>query len=204
MLQTARFLEKPLQAPSKTSSKMPGVTARSATKNMSKSKRASAAKNARRVEAALNEELESCTYGKISKALGNKMFLVVNTDKREHLSHIRGKMARISVGDVVLLNIRDYESRTTAGDAVYDIMAVFSQKDVSRLIKGGSMPSWMNRASSDAADGDGLHDLFEYEEESDDETDAMPDKKDKKNHRTAGKIAAGGAGDDSDIDIDRI
>jgi translation initiation factor IF-1 len=182
---------------------MPGVTARSASKNMSRGKRASAAKNARRVEAALNEELESCTYGKISKALGNKMFLVVNTDKREHLAHIRGKMARISVGDVVLLNIRDYESRTTSGNEVYDIMAVFNVKDVSRLIKAGSMPNWMNR-TADAADGDDLNDLFEYEEGSDEEKEEMPDKKDKKNHRTVGKVAAGGAGDDSDIDIDRI
>jgi hypothetical protein len=128
------------------------------------------------------------------------MFLVVNTDKKEHLAHIRGKMARISAGDIVLLNIRDYESRTTAGDEVYDIMAVFGVKDVSRLIKAGAMPSWMNRASTDATDGDELHDIFEYEEGSDEEGEAMPDKKDKKSHRSAKAVEI----EDEEIDIDRI
>jgi translation initiation factor IF-1 len=176
---------------------MPGVTARSAAKNMSRGKRASAAKNARRVEAALNEELDSCTYGKISKALGNKMFLIVNTDKREHLAHIRGKMARIHSGDVVLLNIRDYESRTTFGEEVYDIMAVFSNKDISKLIKTGCIPSWMNR-TADASDDD--DELFDYDDDaSDDEKIVITAKKDKKNLRTT--IAAA---DDFDIDIDRI
>lgn len=181
---------------------MPGVTARSASKNMSRGKRASAAKNARRVEAALNEELESCTYGKISKALGNKMFLVLNTYKREHLAHIRGKMARVATGDVVLLNIRDYESRTNSNSEVYDIMAVFNTKDISRLIKTGTMPSWMNR-TADTSDGDELHDLFDYEEDSDEEN-VMHNKKDKINHRTAGKVAVVTEDDDSEINIDNI
>lgn len=176
---------------------MPGVTARSANKNMSRGKRSSLAKNARRVDAAVNQELEFCTYGKISKALGNKMFLVVNTNKKEHLSHIRGKMTRVNTGDVVLLNIRDYESRTTAGDEVYDIMAVFSSKDISKLVKASIIPSWMNK---NASEEDDMNDLFEYEEESDKESDATPDKKDKKNHRLAAKTVD----DDEEIDIDRI
>ncbi len=176
---------------------MPGVTARSANKNMSRGKRSSLAKNARRVDAALNEELESCTYGKVSKALGNKMFLVVNTDKKEHLSHIRGKMARINTGDVVLLNIRDYESRTTSGDEVYDIMAVFSSKDISKLVKASIIPAWMNTNVS--SEEDDMNDLFEYEDVSDEEPDVIPDKKDKKNHRLAVKTM-----DDEEIDIDRI
>jgi translation initiation factor IF-1 len=88
---------------------------------MSRGKRASAAKNSRRVEAALCEVLESCTYGRVSKALGNKMFIVINTKKQERLAHIRGKMARVNAGDVVLLNIREYESRTGKDDEVYDI-----------------------------------------------------------------------------------
>jgi translation initiation factor IF-1 len=176
---------------------MPGVTARSANKNMSRGKRSSLAKNARRVDAAINKELESCTYGKVSKALGNKMFLVVNTDKKEHLAHIRGKMARINTGDVVLLNIRDYESRTTAGDEVYDIMAVFSSKDINKLVKASIIPSWMNKNAS--SEEDDMNDIFEDEEESDEEPDVTPDKKDKKNHRAMTKID-----DDDEIDIDRI
>jgi translation initiation factor IF-1 len=183
---------------------MPGVTARSAAKNTSKSGRAKAAKNTRRVDAALNDELEFCTYGKITKALGNKMFMVINTKKDEHLSHIRGKMARIGVDDVVLLNIRDYESRTGSNCEVYDIMAVFSPKDIHRLIKSRTIPSWMNAKGADSTDGDELHDLFDYDvDESEDEDEDGPTKKDKKNHRKAGKNAIDEASD-SDVDIDRI
>lgn len=181
---------------------MPGVTARSATKNMSRSKRAAAAKNSRRVDAALNEELDFTTYGKITKALGNKMFLALKTDRREHLCHIRGKMARIDVGDVVLLNERDYESRTGTEAAVFDIMAVFAAKDVSKLIKTRIIPSWMSR-SADDSEGDELHDLFDYEEGDDEETEEVKSKKDKKNHRLEGKNAIDEASD-SEIDIDRI
>jgi translation initiation factor IF-1 len=184
---------------------MPGITARSAAKNTSKSGRAKAAKNARRVEAALNDELDFCTYGKITKALGNKMFMVINTDRAEHLSHIRGKMARIGVDDVVLLNIRDYESRVNSTSEVYDIVAVFSPKDIHRLIKSKTIPSWMNAKGAADAEGDELHDLFDYEGGSDSESDEDdgPSKKDKKNHRKAGKNAIDEASD-SDVDIDRI
>jgi translation initiation factor IF-1 len=186
---------------------MPGVTARSATKNMSKSKRASAAKNARRVDAAVNNELDFCTYGRVSKTLGNKMFLVLDTSRREHLSHIRGKMARIGVNDIVLLNIRDYESRAGSDDAVYDIMAVFdTKKDINKLIKSKLIPTWLASTKSDGADdGTSLHDLFDYEGESESDSDDEdgPSKKDKKNHRKAGKNAIDEASD-SDVDIDRI
>lgn len=181
---------------------MPGVTARSASKNMSKSKRASLAKNSRRVEAVLNDELESCTYGKISKALGNKMFLVINANKKEHLAHIRGKMARINAGDVVLLNIRDYESRVGSNSEVYDIMAVFNTKDISKLIKAGTMPSWMSARVADVSSDDDMGDIFDYDEESDEEDDDNVAKKDKKSHRVAKAITE--EDDDSDVDIDNI
>jgi translation initiation factor IF-1 len=146
---------------------MPGVTARSATKNMSRSKRSAANKNSRRVEAAVNQQLESCTFGKISKALGNKMFLAVKGDRAEHLCYIRGKMARIDTGDIVLLNEREYESRSGSSAAVYDIMAVFAGKDIAKLIKSKQIPSWMGSRGDDNSD-DELNDLFEYEENGED------------------------------------
>lgn len=186
---------------------MPGVTARSAAKNMSKTARAKEAKNARRVEAACNDELEGCTYGRITKTLGNKMFNVLDVTKCEHLGHIRGKMARIGVNDIVLLNIRDYETRVGSTDAVYDIMAVFqSKKDIHRLIKAKLIPSWLASAKGDNVEGEDEDFLFDYEEsdeESDDEDGHA--KKDKKTHRKAGKNAVDEA-DDSDgpINIDDI
>jgi translation initiation factor IF-1 len=182
---------------------MPGVSARSATKNMSRGARAKAAKNDRRVAAALTEEIPYTTYGKISKCLGNKMFLCNKTDKGEHLCHIRGKMARIEVGDVVLLNERDYESRQGSSAAVYDIMAVFAPKDISKLIRTRVIPAWMSRTAEDGDDGDDLHDLFEYEEPEKEESEEHHNKKDKKNHRLQGKNAVDEASD-SDVDIDRI
>jgi translation initiation factor IF-1 len=202
--QTDRFPEKLFQATSKNHSKMPGVTARSAAKNMSRGARAKADKNARRVEAALTDEIPYTTYGKITKALGNKMFLCNKTDKGEHLCHIRGKMARIEVGDVVLLNERDYESRQGGATAVYDIMAVFASKDISKLIRTRVIPSWMSRGAAEDEEGDGLHDLFDYEEpEKKEDEDETHNKRDKKNHRLQGKNAVDEASD-SDVDIDRI
>jgi len=171
---------------------------------MSKGARAKASKNARRVEAALHDELTYITYGKITKALGNKMFMATKTDKGEHLCHIRGKMARINVGDVVLLNERDYESRQGGTAAVYDIMAVFELKDISKLIRTEVIPAWMS-GRGETSDGTALEDLFDYEVAPEEEDEDGHDKKDKKSHRKAGKSAAGGAGDsDADVDVDAI
>ena len=186
---------------------MPGVTARSAAKNMSRTSRAKEAKNARRVEAACNDELEGCTYGRITKTLGNKMFNVLDVTKREHLGFIRGKMARIGVNDIVLLNIREYETRVGSTDAVYDIMAVFqSKKDIHRLIKAKLIPSWLASAKGDGVEGEDEDFLFEYDEsdeESDDEDDKA--KKDKKSHRKAGKNGVVEADDsDAPVNIDDI
>jgi len=186
---------------------MPGQTVRSAAKNVSKSGRSKLAKNARRVDAAVNDELVGCTYGRVTKTLGNKMFKIIDIDKREHMGHIRGRMTRINVNDIVLLNIRDYESRAGSNDAVYDIMAVFNEKkDIHKLIKANLIPSWIVSASGEE-DGDGLHDLFDYEEESEDEEDedGNPLKKDKKSHRKAGKTAVDVASDsDAEVNIDAI
>jgi translation initiation factor IF-1 len=179
---------------------MPGVTARSASKNMSRGKRASAAKNTRRVDAALCEVLESCTYGKIHKALGNKMFIVVNTKKQERLAHIRGKMARINAGDVVLLNIREYESRAGSNNEIYDIMAVFSSKDVSKMIKMDAMPAWMSGRSADHSEEDNFE--FDYSDNEEDDEETVKLKKDKKSHRPA--TIQEDDDDDDEINVDDI
>ena len=209
VFQAVNLFEVSFQAPSKSNSKMPGQTVRSAAKNMSKSARAKDAKNTRRVEAAINDQLDYCTYGRVSKTLGNKMFYVIDTDRRQHLGHIRGKMARIKVDDVVLLNIRDYESRASTDAAVYDIVAVFdSKKDISRLIKSKMIPRWFLSTTADE-ESDCLHEIFDYGDESESDAEADDDanttKKDKKSHRKAGKNAAAGGGhDDSDVDVDAI
>lgn len=185
---------------------MPGVTARTAAKNVSKSGRSKAAKNSRRVDAAVNDELTDCTYGKITKTLGNKTFRFIGIDKKECFARIRGRMARIGINDVVLLNVRDYESRAGSDEAVYDIMALFSSRDVSKLIRNGTIPEWMNSGERNN-DDDELGVIFDYSEESDDEDeDGNTKKKDKVSHRKAGKTAVDVASDSDqgEIDIDKI
>jgi translation initiation factor IF-1 len=178
---------------------MPGVTARSAAKNQSKSARAKDAKNARRVEAAITDNLIGCTYGRITRTLGNKMFRILDTKRHEHLGHIRGKMARINVNDIVLLNIRDYESRAQSEDAVYDIMAVFKErKDINRLIKAGIIPAWLI-----ATDGEDEDNIFDYSGNSDD--DAATDDDDSGKVKKSQKRKAAVESDvDSEVDVDRI
>lgn len=182
---------------------MPGVTARSASKNMSRSKRAAVAKNVRRVDAAMCEVEEyalHATYGKVTKALGNKMFSILSTNGTEHLAHIRGKMVRVAVDDIVLLNIRDYESRSSTSTAVYDIIALFSSKDVSKLIRSEVIPKWMGRSIHASDDEDNAYDLFDFEDDGGAcDTNGCTDnvaKKDKKNHRPAN--------DDADVNIDDL
>lgn len=133
---------------------------------MTKGQRSSAKKNARRVDAVLGGELTLCTYGKVTKALGNKMFRVLSTKKTEHLARIRGKMVRVNLDDVVLLNIRDYESRSDTDAAVYDIMAIFPPKDVQRLTKAKTIPKWFLQGSDmiEQDEEDELYDLFDYDQ----------------------------------------
>ena len=138
-----------------------------ATKSMTRGQRSSAKKNTRRVDAVLSGELSLCTYGKVTRALGNKMFRVLSVKKTEHLARIRGKMTRVNVDDVVLLNIRDYETRAGTDDAVYDIMAVFPPKDVQRLSKTKVVPKWFLQGSDmiEAEEEDELYDLFDYDQD---------------------------------------
>ena len=142
---------------------MPGVSARNASKNMSRSKRAAASKNDRRVAAAVAEELEACTFGKVIRACGNRMFVISTTEKSEHIAHIRGKMARVSMNDIVLLGEREFESRCNTDKAVYDIMAVIDMKNATKLIKNNIIPSWMTNGMND----EGAEDIFDYSAEGD-------------------------------------
>jgi hypothetical protein len=75
-------------------------------------------------------------------------------------------MTRVNVDDVVLLNVRDYETRSETEDAVYDIMAVFPPKDVQKLTKTKMVPKWFLQGSDMLADEeeDELYDLFDYEQ----------------------------------------
>jgi translation initiation factor IF-1 len=136
---------------------MPGLSVHSANKNMSKSKRSTIRKNATRIDAASRGELEGFEYGKIYKTLGNKTFIVIDSNKQQRQAHIRGRLPRIAIDDVVLMSIREYESRSTSDKAVYDIMALLDKREVSQFIKTQIIPAWM----SSVGDND-QEDLFDY------------------------------------------
>lgn len=180
---------------------MPGLNARAVSKNISRSKRAALDKNTRRVAAALADDLELCTYGKVTKACGNKMFMITDIDKKEHVAHIRGKMTRISINDIVLLNIRDYESRSNSDAAVYDIMAVFDTHDVVKLIKNMYIPTWMSGVGDNNTDE--LSELFDYSHEgtSDSDGEAVNTKK---KRRHVMRAAETDTETDAPFDIDAI
>jgi translation initiation factor IF-1 len=147
---------------------MPGVAVNRIGKgNLSRSKMRQVRKNTWRIEAVMKGDLEGCTYGRIIKTLGDKRFHVLDTNKEQRVARIMGKMARIGVDDIVLLNIRDYETRVTGNTAVYDIMAVFSKKDVAQKIKEKEMPTWF--AGLNTEGGEDEEDLFDYSEDEQEE-----------------------------------
>jgi len=119
---------------------MPGITVRSANKNISKSSRSKIAKNNSRIADALNDNTTSI-YGRVSKLLGNKMTYIMNMNNIQHLAYIRGKLPRINVNDVVLLNIREYESRIGTSKEVYDIIAVLNSKDIHQITDKSIVPA---------------------------------------------------------------
>lgn len=162
----------------------------STTKNVSRRTRGAIIKNSARVEAAIADKLESCTYGCITKKYGNS-FCVIDTDRKEHIGFIRGKLPRMDIGSVVLLNIRDYESRSASDKAVYDIMAVFNNKNTHQLLKNGIIPAWM------AGKDDVEEDIFDYDEEP-----TQKHKSTKKNHSVNNKHDSYDT--DSDVDINAI
>lgn len=175
-------------------------------KDVSRSTLRKVNKNNRRAEAAVLGELDDCTYGKIMKTFGNRQFKVVNTKGTEHHAFIAPKMARVSIGDVVLLNIREYETRSSTTTAVYDIMAVFDRKDINRLHKNGQIPTWMSVAntSGDAIKETEEDDIFECSEDENEDEEAAEvaiktNKKDKVSKRKEVIVD-----DNDDVDIDNI
>jgi hypothetical protein len=103
-------------------------------------------------------------------------------------------MARVNVGDVVVLGERDFETRAGTQEAIYDILAVLSKKDCGFLIKNDVIPAWMLNSDEEASD-----DIFELEEEneSSDENNETAKKNLKK------RVVKQPIQDD-DIDIDAI
>jgi hypothetical protein len=97
-------------------------------------------------------------------------------------------MMRVNVDDVVLLNIRDYETRSDTEAAVYDIMAIFPPKEVQKLTKNKIIPKWFLQGSDmiEKDEEDELYDLFDYDQ--DDGTAMDVEEDDGLKHKKGGAV----------------
>jgi len=75
--------------------------------------------------------VEGQTYAVVTSMLGDRRFMAKCKDEKERLIHIPGKFKGrrnwISVGMVVLINIRDYQ------DDKSDVSLIYTPQDVKRL-----------------------------------------------------------------------
>ncbi len=164
-------------------------------------------KNNNRVDAALRGQLDGCTYGVVIKSLGNRQFRIVDTKRIESLALIAHKMTWVNVGDIVLLNVRDYETRAATERNVYDVLAIFTKKDASRLVKDGTMPEWMLKygpggddkiPDANASDDDEIFDHGADDGSTGDDDNAIVDKRNKVSKRAQQQLPT--VADDFNID----
>ena len=147
---------------------MPGMSAKSAKKGVSHVAQMRKDANRKIVKAAVEGELEGCTFGKVIKMFGGANVQVVDMDKREAIGIIRGLFRRkgvtpIAPGDVVIMSDRGFESK---GKKTYDIVGITSGAAASALNKDGQIPDWMVGAvdgAAAAAGGAGAKDDDEFE-----------------------------------------
>jgi translation initiation factor 1A len=88
-------------------------------------------------ELTLKDDYEQ-EYGQITKMLGNCRVEVQNFDGKIRICHIRGAMRKkswITIGDIVLVGLRDYE------DAKGDIIMKYSETETKQLRKLGEIPT---------------------------------------------------------------
>jgi translation initiation factor IF-1 len=122
--------------------------------------------NQKVISSVLDGDLEGAEYGRVIKHLGAGNIRVILPNKREGIAKIRNVLSRrgstpIVSGDIVVLSPRDFETGA-AENMRYDVMAVMSKRDASKLEKSGVIPSWMMLAGD--GDDEGGEDIFDYSE----------------------------------------
>ena len=80
------------------------------------------------------EENNSQVYGVVEKMLGDRYFNVRCTDNKERRSRARKKRVRISIGDVVIVSLRDFNDKNA------DIIYKYNDKEIRLLRKQGYIP----------------------------------------------------------------
>ena len=92
-------------------------------------------------------------YGKVEKMLGNNRMLVNCFDGKTRIAIIRGifkKRVWISVDDIVLLSLRDFQ------DDKADVILKYSPEDVLKLKRLGELPTETKEPQDESG--------FEFEE----------------------------------------
>lgn len=95
-------------------------------------------------------------YGRTTKTLGNRRFIVICDDGVERLCNVRGNMRRrvwVSQGDYVLLGLRDYQDKKA------DIIHKYSSNEASKLIKADIIKT-LARNDPNPNDCDSADDCF--------------------------------------------
>jgi len=114
------------------------------------------------------DESQDQTYAVVTRMLGNRRILAKCEDQKERLCIIpgkfKGKKNWISVGNLILLNIRDYQ------DSKYDVIYVYTSNDFKRLKRDNELYKLIPEGFDDEA----TQNIFFYEndkEEQKTETD---------------------------------
>jgi translation initiation factor 1A len=147
-------------------------------RNLTGGNRAKAGKNVVASKAELHEidESQGQMAGRVVKGLGDRNMLLYCNDGKERIAHIRGglrkKVARIEVGDIVLLSLRGEAMGATQGSVLDkgDILAKF-EREVYRELKkvAGINPKLFNQVESSAAADDCGFDMDGGDDEEDED-----------------------------------
>ena len=134
--------------------------------------------NARVVSSVLEDTSEDIIFGRVLRHLGQGHVRVILADKREGIAKIRTALARrgstpIVSDDIVVLGSRDFETHADT-KLRFDLLAVLSRADASKLEKAGRIPSWFLQSIDGEGrireeEGGDLFDYSEVKEESEDE-----------------------------------
>jgi translation initiation factor 1A len=85
----------------------------------------------------LPKRLEGQTYAVVIKMLGNRRLLAKCEDEKERLCIIpgkfKGKRYWVSIGNLILLNIREYQ------DDKYDVIYIYNANDFKKLKREGEL-----------------------------------------------------------------
>lgn len=170
---------------------------------MSKTKKRAERRNNQNTSLALDDD--EAIFGRVTKALGNRQFLVTIWDsgKNKHIVDVRctipKKKVRIDINDIV----------NVAGDGEFwEIQAQLDSKLVSKLKKEGRISADLARTSdsnTEVSQDVGIE--FDYEDEAGENNEIKPqvkDKKDKASMKGASRSSKLEAVLDEDLDDEDI